>query len=72
MNASPQAGPARISVPPNGGLGGVEGLVCDARPVRPCGAPAGRFGHVGPQGSVLLMRRRTGAPRHLTHFPIPE
>ena len=72
MKASPQAGAAGISVPPKCGLGGVEGLVCDARPVRGCDAPAGRFGHIGPSESVLLIRRRTGAPRHLTHFPIPE
>jgi hypothetical protein len=49
MNASPQAGPAGISVPPNGGLGVVEGLVRDALGV---GAPELQLA-----GSVTLERR---------------
>jgi hypothetical protein len=49
----PRARSAGISVSPNGGLGGVEGLVRDGGSGRGCEAPAGRFGHVGPPGSVL-------------------
>jgi hypothetical protein len=73
MNASPQAGPARISVPPHLPTRRCSGARVRRPPREGLRSPAGRFGHIGPSESVLLIGGRTGAlQHHLTHFPIPE